>query len=333
MHSPNQSEKSVPDLSAIIVTADSYQQIRKAVLALSTQTVCDRVELVIVCPFQESLGLVEAELSGFHSVQVVEIGKMTTTSASRVAAIRAAAAPVVALCEDHAYPEPGWAEAMIAAHKQPWAGVGSALTNANPGATSWVAMVMDYGRWVDPVASGVIDDIPGHNSSWKRSLLLEYGSDLEWMLPAPTFLNWDLRSKGHQLYLESGAKMRHLQVSNPWACAVEQFYVARMFPSERSRKWPWYRRLFYICAMPVLLARNLRGWLGHFRRIDPTGKILARSWPVLLVAVVVWGIGEIIGYSVGIGSAEERTLCFDTDRASYLSRRDRSLMAAIGQQG
>ena len=320
--------KTVPDLSAILVTADCFEPLRKTVQSLAAQTVRDRLEIIIVCPSENSLGLVDAETAGFHSVRVIELAGLKTTSAARVAGIRAASAPVVALCEDHAFPEPGWAEAMIETHKQAWAGVGPALINANPGVVSWVAMAMDYGRWIEPVTSGVIDDIPGHNSSWKRSLLLQYAAQLESMLPAPTLLNWDLRAKGHKLYLEPSAKVRHLQVSSLWPCLVEQFHVARLFPAERSRNWAWYRRLFYVCGMPLLLTRNLRGWLGHFRRIDPTGQTSAKVWPFLLLALIVWGMGEIAGYSLGIGLAQERTLCFDTHRSLYLNRRDRQLFAA-----
>jgi hypothetical protein len=326
--SENLSIQSTPDLSVILVTDDTFEPLRRTMRALAAQTVRDRLEIVLVCPSEDSLGLSEAETAGFHSVRVIELVGLETTSRARAAGIRAARAPVVALCEDHAFPEPGWAEAMIEAHKQRWAGVGPALINANPGVVSWVAMVMGYGRWVEPVTGGTIDDIPGHNSSWKRSLLLEYGTELESMLPAPTFLNWDLRAKGYELYLEPSAKMRHLQVSSPWSCLVEQFHVARLFPAERSRNWPWSQRLLYVCGMPVLLTRHLRGWLAHFRRIDPTGKILAKAWPLLLIALGVWGVGEIAGYTFGVGLAQERTLCFDTHRYRYLNRRDRQLLAA-----
>lgn len=298
------------------------------VKALAAQTVRDRIEIVIVCPSRDGLDLVESEVAAFHSVNVIEFGEIETTSAARVAGIREACSPVVALCEDHAFPEPAWAENMIEAHKKPWAGVGPAFINANPGVVSWVALAVDYGRWVEPVNGGLIDDIPGHNSTWKRALLLEYASQLESMLPAPTFLNWDLQAKGYKLYLEPAARLRHLQVSSLWPCLVEQFHVARLFPAERSRNWPWYRRLFYICGMPVLLARNFRGWIGHLRRIDPSGKTLAKVWPLLLGMLVVWGMGEIAGYGMGMGRAQERTLCFDTHRDRYLNRRDRQLFPA-----
>jgi hypothetical protein len=73
------------------------------VYALARQTVSSRLEIVIVCPSENSLGLVEAEVAGFHSVRVIGLGEIKTTSAARVAGICEASASVVALCEDHAF--------------------------------------------------------------------------------------------------------------------------------------------------------------------------------------------------------------------------------------
>jgi len=314
-------------MSVILITADNFAAIQKTFAALSRQTVQDQLELIIVCPAEDELGLKE-ELSGFHSVRVLEVGPITTTSKARAAAIRIATGSVVALAEAHAYPEPGWAEAMIEAHKQPWGGVGPVFNNANPGILSWVALVVDYGRWVAPMPSGEVDDIPGHNSSWKRSLLLAYGSELEFMLPAITFLNQELQAKGHKLYLESAARVAHLQVSKLGACLHEQFNVARFYPARRAQNWPWYRRTFYACGMPVLLIRHVKGWIRHILRIDPSGALLVRTFPMLVLIALVWGMGEIFGYVFGIGRAEEETVIYHTARVRYVNARDRELIAA-----
>jgi hypothetical protein len=77
--------------------------------------------------------------------------------------------------------------------------------------------------------------------------------------------------------------------------------------------------------MPVLLTRNVRGWVANFRRIDPDGGILARAWPMLLLLAFVWGAGEMVGYAMGIGQAQEKTVGFDTNRMRYVNRRDRAL--------
>jgi len=317
-----------PDLAIILVTADRFDPLRKTVRAFAAQTVANRLELLIVCPAEDALELPKEEVKGFHSVRVISVGSLDKTSRGRAEAVRFARAPVVALAEDHAYPESGYAEALINRHREPWAAVGPVLINANPGLVSWVAIIGTYGRWVEPVPAGVMDDIPGHNSSWKRSLLLEYGSDLEHMLPAPTNLNWDLQARGYQLYLEPAARVRHIQVSRFWPCLVEHINVARLFPARRSVNWPWYKRLFYIGGMPVLLGRTLRGWLRHFQRIEPARRALIKAWPILILFTLTWGVGEILGYAFGIGHAEEDTVVFDTDRSRYVNRRDRKLFAA-----
>jgi hypothetical protein len=317
-----------PDLSIILLTADSFEPIRRTVRAFKAQTVPDRLELLIVCPDEKSLGMPKEEVDGFHSVHVISFGNLETTSQARAEAIRVAQAPVVVFAEDHAYPEPDYAEALIEAHRGPWAGVGPVLINANPGIISWIALLAGYGRWTDPIPGGVMNDIPGHNSSWKRPLLLDYGSKLEFMLPAPTFLNWDLQARGYQLYIEPRARVRHLQVSKFWLWVKEHFNVARLFPAQRAANWPWYKRLFYIAGMPVLMTRTLRGWLEHFRRVDPSGRILTTAWPLLIVFTMIWAAGEIAGYSIGIGRAQEDTLIFDTNRAACVNRRDRQLLAA-----
>ena len=74
-------------------------------------------------------------------------------------------------------------------------------------------------------------------------------------------------------------------------------------------------------------ACSVAGWLISGASIPP-GRTLTKAWPLLLLAAVVWGAGEIAGYACGIGLAQERTLRFDTNRARYLNRRDRQLFPA-----
>lgn len=317
-----------PNLSVILVTPDCYETIRNTIRSLRAQTVRDRLEIVIVAPSEQTLFLVEKELEGFHSVRVIEFGAIQTLAAPRAAAIRAACAPLVALGEDHAFPEPSWAEALIEAHRQPWAAVGPAFVNGNPGLMSWISLVMDYGRWLEPVAGGVTDDVPGHSSSWRRALLLEYGPALERMMQAPTILHWDLQAKGHRLYLEPAAKVRHVNITRLTSFVLDHFYGARIFAAARAQNWPLVQRLFYVGGNPFLMPRTLRDWLGHIRRTGLEHELLPRAWPLLLLSLAVWTLGEMIGYGLGMGKAEQRTLYYDARRVPHLSRRDRALQTA-----
>src|SRR5262245_64440527 len=83
-------------------------------------------------------------LEDFGAFVIVEVGN-ATQFAARAAAIRAATAPIVALQEDHAYPDAGYAEALLRAFAEGCHAVGPTLFNANPAsALSRAMFVMNH---------------------------------------------------------------------------------------------------------------------------------------------------------------------------------------------
>ena len=304
----NPSGELPPDLSVILVTPDHYGTIRRTIRSLREQTVRDRLEIVIVAPSEQTLGLVESELDVFQAFRVIEFGEVKALAAARVAGIRGARASLVALAEDHAFPEPNWAEALINAHRGPWAAVGPAFINGNPGLMSWISLVLDYGRWMEPVAGGVTDDLAGHSSSWKRAQLLEYGSSLERMMQAPTIMHWNLQGKGHRLYLEPAARVRHFNISRLTGFVLDHLYGSWIFAAVRSHDWSWPYRLSYVGGSILLMPRTLRNWLRHFRRAGLRNELFPRAWPLLILALVAWTLGAMLGYGFGLGRTEERVL-------------------------
>jgi hypothetical protein len=157
-----------PEMSVIIVT-DRYDTIRKTISHLRTQTVRDRLEIVIVPRrWRYSISMMRYSKTSFR-FGWSKLGPCNLSPGRESPGVRQASAPVVGFVESHSYPSPGWAEALIDAHRQPWAAVGPAVNNANPRTMlSWASFLLDYGRWFAPAAAGVIDDLPGHNSSYKR---------------------------------------------------------------------------------------------------------------------------------------------------------------------
>src|ERR1700738_5080573 len=105
------------EMSVVLVTLDSFATIRKTVRHLLRQTVRDRLELVIVAPSRQALGLGDSDVRGFCAVQVVELGPILSMSEARAAAARRATTPVVAFAEDHCYPDPNWAEQLLKGHR------------------------------------------------------------------------------------------------------------------------------------------------------------------------------------------------------------------------
>jgi hypothetical protein len=315
-------DQSSPEMSVVIVT-DRYQTIRKTLRHLRTQTVKDHLEVVIVAPSAEQLDLDDSELKDFLQVRVVEIGTLQSLSWARAAGVREAGAPVVGFVESHSYPAPGWAEALIEAHRQPWAAVGPAVSNANPKtAISWAGFLLDYGRWLEPAAAGEIDDLPGHNSSYKRHTLLNYGSELEAMLEAESMLHQDLRAQGYRLYLEPRAKIMHLNISLLSSWIPERYHAGRRFAAARARLWSPLRRLLYVGGSPLIPLVRLPRILGDIRRSASQRDLLPKVLPALIASLIVSAVGEMIGYAFRSGDSMEKLSRLELNKIPHLAKRD-----------
>jgi GT2 family glycosyltransferase len=315
---------SSPEISVVIVTPDNFDTIRNTMLCLRKQTARDRIEVVIVAPSAESINGYSPELSDFRWVKTVEVGKIESIAEGNAAGIRRATAPIVVLAEDHSFPAPGWAEALIEAHRQPWAAVGPVVHNANPGGVvSWADFLIGYGPWIDRGRGGTADHLPGHNSSYKSKILLEYGPKLEEMLEAESVLHWDLRKKGYQLYLEPAARISHVNFGLISSWIPAQFHSGRMFAATRSQDWSIPRRLLYAACSPLIpvvrFYRIIRQWKGSdFPHNLPRGTL-----PTLVIGLLVSALGEMLGYALGTGEAKQKLATLEFHRARHISEQDR----------
>jgi len=293
-----------PAMSVVVITPDSYATIRKTVKHLRAQKVCGSLEVLIVAPSAAELDLDEAEMRDFLRHKVIEVGPVGSTARARAVGVRESNAPIVAFAEDHAYPAPGWAEALIKRHEEEWAAVGPVMSNANPRSlTSWANLLIEYAPWLEPAPGGEREHLPGHNGTYKRELLLKYGDRLEAMLDAESVLHWDLRATGHRLYLEAKARTFHQNFSAKSPSLTLRFNGGRLFASARARDWPRWRRTLFAVASPLIpLVRCVRITRELFRPGRPL-YLLPRVLPALFVGLVFDGAGEMAGYVFGPGEA------------------------------
>jgi hypothetical protein len=319
---------SAPALSVILPT-DTYDTVRNELAALRAQTVRDRLEVVIVTSSVAALGAEDGDCEGFHSVTVVELGSLYPLYRARAEGVRRAHAPIVLLAESHAYPGPRHCEALIRTHEGPWAVVGPAMCNANPGTMrSWSGLYMDYGPWVEAKTPGTVDELPGHNSSYKRSVLLEYGDQLEAMMMSSPRRHADLLARGHQLYLEPAARTYHLNVSLPWPWIEERLVGGRSFAGARCYHWGIGRRALYAVGAPLIplvrlvrivpLMRRARGWA-----------FVLRAFPALMASLVLGSLGEGLGYAFGAGGAMDRVNEMEIYKERYVRSLDRPEVTGV----
>jgi hypothetical protein len=310
-------------ISVILPTADDFGTIRNTVRALRNQTARGKIELVIVAPVDDP-GLIQSEVDGFAGVVVVNGGPLRTSNLFRVTGIRRASAPVVVLAEDHSFPEPEWAQALIDAHASgDFAVAGPVFRNANPSSMlSWANLLLEYAPWFEGAERGERDELPGHNSAYKRDHLLTFRDRLEQVFEVESVVQRELRERGGKLLLEPAAITSHLNFSRLRPVLYLRLNAGRSFAGHRTIGWSVSKRIAYAIASPLIpLVRFVR-ITRHLASSARYSFLLPGILPALITCLAADGFGELVGYVSGPGSSPENLGAIEFNRRRFMNSRD-----------
>jgi hypothetical protein len=310
---------SAPALSVVLTTRRGWAPVAATLRCLAEQTVAERIELVLVSLAPEPPGEPPPEIARLAGHRVVALPGAGTVAEANAAGALASRAPVVAFGEDHSFPLPGWAEALLARHEEPWAVVGPLVRNANPRtATSRADFLLGYGPFAEGAAGGEAPAAPGHNSSYKRAVLERHAAELEAALAAEWLFHGRLRAAGERVYLEPRAVTRHVNFARPRVFLAVTAKSGRAGASVRAEGWSRPRRLAYAAgsaALPALrLARLLRA-LPAAQRPRP------RTLPMLLAGLAADAAGQAAGF---LTASATLTSDAELERIRFIPAADRA---------
>lgn len=319
-----------PELSVILTALGHADDLETTLLHLRRQTAAGRIELLVVTPSRERLGALPVDLAGLRGVRVVEAPGASTVSRGNAAGVRAARAPVVVLAEDHAFPDPGWAEALLRAHDGSIAAAGPVVANANPRtAASWADFVMGYGHWMAPCAGGAVPFLPGHNTSYRRDLLLARDRTLERDLEAETVLHLEWSAGGERLVVVPGAGIAHVNFSRWGPKLRASFHHGRVFAASRATRWRRPRRLAFALAAPAIPVVRFARVLGQLAPAERRRQVPWTAYPALLLGLAADAAGQAAGYAAGAGRSGDALGAFEAQRTSHVTSRDRADLARL----
>ena len=327
---------SAAELSVVLVAGSGPAGIARTMRHLSAQTARRRMEVLIVAESSAGFDLTALGGGEFAACRIVEMGPITERGAAAAIGMRAATSPVVGLIEDHSFPAPEWAEALLRAHAGSWTGVGPAVDNANPeSAASWVNFILAYAGFAPPVEAGERDLLPWHNSAYKREALAPFGDRLGALLEWEGALQSELRARGHTLYLEPAARTAHANVSRMWSTVglnVQRGRALGALRAERER-WPAWRRALQAAAFPLFPVLQLRHLLPLMRRLSVPSSLRPRVYLGLGLTLGVLAVSEAWGLLAGVGDAIWRMEDYELHRGRHLSARERHASAAPAPVG
>ena len=319
------------ELSVVLVAGTGPSGIARTMQHLRAQTARRRLEVLIVAESSAGFDLAAFGGGDFAACRIVEVGPITERGAAAASGMLAATSPIVGLIEDHSYPEPEWAEALLGAHAGTWTGVGPAVCNANPTSVgSWVNYILSYGGFAPPQAAGERDLLPWHNSAYKRDAIAPLADRLGALLEWEGALQAELRSRGHTLYLEPAARTHHSNVSAAWSTVGLNTQRGRILGAQRAGRegWPAWRRIAQAAAFPLFPLLQLRHVLPQMRRVPVPEAMRTRVMLGVVATLGVLAAGEAWGLVAGEGDAVARMEDYELHRARHLSRRDRESMLA-----
>lgn len=312
-----------PALSVILAASGGYSAVRSTVQRVKRQACAQQIELIVV-GFGGDVRVADEDARHFWGCQEIALERPVSVAVANAEGVRRAKADIVVFGEDHCFPDPGWAEALIEAHRAPHAVVGPVFRNANPGSVvSWCDFLIAYGTWMEPSAAELRPFLPGHNSSYKRVELLAYGERLAEVLESETVLHFELCAKGKTLYLEPKARVAHMNFAMLPVWTKVQFFQGWVFGGSRGAQWPLAKRLLYAAASPMIpvvrFARIVKQLLAPGR----PAALLFRITPGLVFGLSVDGLGQMLGYLFGPGQSAEVLSGYEYNRIRFVSLRER----------
>lgn len=227
-------------------------------------------------------------------------------------AYRLATGDIVAFIEDHCFPRFDWAEVLLKAYEGPWAAVGYAFTNANPGTfTSRASMMARYGQFAHPAHRGPAPIVSGNNVSYRRVPLVPLEAELADLLTIDFNLQEVLVQRGQRLLVESGALAAHQNFPAFSKDCITGHWYCRLLAARRAQtqRWSLRRRLLHGIGAPlaspmIRLARLVLSLRGRRALWSTT----AVSLPLIVGWYLTDAIGESMGYLFGVGDAERQAL-------------------------
>ncbi|CAN5643442.1 hypothetical protein BH18ACI1_BH18ACI1_13510 [soil metagenome] len=294
------SENKQVKLSIVIAAWNGISALRECLSSLEKQIETTDTEVIVVSNFESEISEIETR---FPLVRHIILSEKAIVPELRTRGILEARGVVIALLEDLCTFDSNWRQEIEKAYELPFGIIGGAIENSSvERALNWAVYFYDYGKYMPPNQAGVTDALSGMNVSYKREILEQIQESYKDGF-FETFINEELKRRGHELYLMPSAIIYHRK-NYDLKKTVNQFYhQARSFAARRVSDAPFSKRLSFILAsliLPILLPVRVTSRTISKRRHF---KELIISLPFLTFLMTVWAFGEFCGYLNGEGAS------------------------------
>lgn len=307
-----------PLLTVVVIAGNNRERTQRMLRSVLEQDIAEKIVIrVFDRADKPARELPELNRS---NIAYEPVDKRTTLGELRARATRSASAEVIAFVEEHVVVPPGWARESLRRHNEGYAGVSGILAAGNPH-HRWARIVFSvtYGSYTLPTRGGDATEIPGANSSFIRSKLLNVGDDLELLLGSDILLIRRLRAKGEKLYRAANLPLKHwndIEFRDAW---VALFYSGQIYICNRLtlERWSLMRRALCLAVTPLVpFVRVFRNY-KHGERNGADVKQFVADLPALLLFHAASAAGMAAGLLFGYQNSERKFADCETTAKSW----------------
>jgi glycosyltransferase involved in cell wall biosynthesis len=243
----------------------------------------------------------------YPAVNFIEFSPQTSLPVMLGAAIARAKGELIAITDSSGVVADDWISSISRAHQAEKSSViGGAveIRGQQMKSVDWAAYFCEYAQFMRPLRRGAVDVLAGNNISFKRPILQkgkEYVEPEFWK----TYWCEELKAEGIKLFSEPAMLIYYAKTFRTVPFLVRRFHHGRCFAGMRTKQAAFSKCAFYLVGSLVLpfifLYRTIATVLGKKRFF----KELLLSFPMILLAIVFWSLGETCGYLAGTGRSCE----------------------------
>ncbi len=294
-------DKKDPDLSVIIASYNSGNLLKECLDSLQNQRTEKTYEVIVVDSSPN--GLPPGIRERFPKVRWYWFPERKFCGEARNFGLSVSRGELIAFIDADCRAEPDWIDNILDAHQSPYLAIGGAIANGNlDSLIGWGAYFCEFSQWMPNTPSKPLRDIAATNMSYKRKAFEIFGPLIEGTYSSDTEFHWRLGRNGHQLQFHPSLRVSHHNIQHLWKFLKHEFEHGRSFAKvrifyqdfSRWRKWLYGTFSFLIPGWLFLKVgvRNFKNriYFSYF----------LKSWPLLLLGLMAWSLGEGFGYLLPI---------------------------------
>jgi hypothetical protein len=325
-------------LAVIYAVRGGLANIQKTLDCLHSQTAADRIDLLLIT---DSVTLLQDAEHYVRSCGVLVnprflLDLSSELASARVMAAKEASAEIMAIAEDHCFPEANFVEELLGVFDAApeILAASPVMHNPNPGsAVSRAQFLLNHGV-LEPGPSAQrtaeVTRLPWHNTTYRRAAYVAAARDVG-LMEAEGLLQAEIRRNhpGTRFVRCHHTALWHVNMSLLAPTLRHAFHSGRIFGAERVKyhRWGWGQRLlrgvlFPLAALlkmvrcgPILLDRH------------SLGRTLATVATACLLSLT-HAVGEAVGIVLGKGDSGINHARYECDRAGFLNPAERYLLCS-----